>query len=239
MDSIYPYVEALFVDFVGNIGWPAGFHRDFEIKSVIERVTKDHLEAFKVDDLVDYEHLADRLFAEWRDASVIQIETQPFAGDYYRISSAGFKNYRTKFLEASPIYSAKLRIGERFYPDVFDGYRKQVAREIDDPDAKEISLPVATANLEAVDWKQREAALTPSHIEEIQERARGLISAINQAELDERTRENALAHATAVIDLLQAPDPPWREIVDLLNSPVLCAILNAVAIMQLILGPFS
>lgn len=238
MDDIFPYVRALFLGRAADVRWPTQFHRDHELKEAIEQVAVEKLEPFNIADLINYREFADHLFDEFEEGGVIRRERQEFAGDYFFIKQASYNASREKFLGSDSIATTAKRIGPRYYPDVFEGYRRQVASELHEEPSGH-SLPVPPTMLEAVDWAQRSAALTPTHVEEIRERAKELLAAINQADLDERTRKNALAHAEAVIDLLEAPDPPWEEIVQLLNNPVLCAILNAAAIMQLILGSFA
>lgn len=77
-----------------------------------------------------------------------------------------------------------------------------------------------------------------NRIKQIRENVVALILTIDQAEMADRARDNALHRARAVEDLLQAPDPPWRTILDLLTSTPLTAFLNTASILNIIKSVF-
>ncbi|WP_373491536.1 hypothetical protein [Parasphingorhabdus sp.] len=92
-------------------------------------------------------------------------------------------------------------------------------------------LPITSSS-----WTGISDRIGISEKQTIIEKIVSLRSAIEQSDLDEITKKNALARANAIESLLEAPDPPWREIVELLNSRYLCAFLNVTAILQIIFG---
>jgi len=98
--------------------------------------------------------------------------------------------------------------------------------------------PVPPSTFAKVNWSKVTDRLGPSGMREIKNRANALLAAVDQADMDERSRDNARKHVQAVVELLEAPDPPWKEIVQLLNNPVFCAILNVTSMLQLIAGVF-
>lgn len=92
-------------------------------------------------------------------------------------------------------------------------------------------LPISSSS-----WTGISERIGVSEKQIIIEKIVSLRSAIEQSDLDPHTRKNALARADALKCLLEAPDPPWREIVELLNSQYLCAFLNVTAILQIVFG---
>ena len=92
-------------------------------------------------------------------------------------------------------------------------------------------LPISSGS-----WTGISERIGGSEKQIIIEKIVSLRSAIEQSDLDPQTRKNALSRADAIECLLEAPDPPWREIVELLNSRYLCAFLNVTAILQIIFG---
>ena len=103
-------------------------------------------------------------------------------------------------------------------------------------EALEQAFPVPAVRIKSADWTGISARIDAAKLQAIREKASSLEAAINQADMDSRTRENAICRTRAVIALLEAPDTPWRLIVEILNNPVFTAVLNVAAILQLIFG---
>ena len=95
---------------------------------------------------------------------------------------------------------------------------------------------ISQGRLASVEWNGVSRRLGDAGLKEIREKAMALRASVEQSDLDPRQRANALKHVDAVVDLLDAPDPPWEIVVDLLNNRYFSAILNAMAILQLITG---
>jgi len=227
--DLFPHFRVAFAKSFQNTGWPAAHLREAEAKTVLVHKSEELVEKYSVSDLISPDEFAQYLFDDFLDKSVLQKHKVQFAGDYFTFNGIKYRQYMVQIESADPLSNEANRIGNRFFPDVFDGYRVAFAG------VKEQPLPQ-----NAIDGKPWSSLVVPVNtVVEIKEKASGLISAIQQADLDDRVRENALAHARAVIDLLDAPDPPWRLIVDLLNNRYLCAILNSMAILQLIMGSFA
>ena len=70
----------------------------------------------------------------------------------------------------------------------------------------------------------------------IKEQLGSLRGVIDQSQLRPREKKKAIAYLYAVEALVDAPDPPWKVIIELLNDPVLTAFLNTAAVLTLIFG---
>lgn len=228
-DEIFPHLRVLFARTFPSIGWPSGYHREDEAKSAVERKASELIETYGISDLVRPDSFSDFLYADMKAKAVVREHQERFAGKYVNFSDAQFRQYTTKIDGTDPLAGAANRIGKRFFPDVFQGYRAQLAGDLGKPIPSEV--------IRSQPWSTLE--ISKPTLAEIKERADGLIAAIEQADLDEKQRANALAHARAVLTLIDAPNPPWKVVVELLNNPVLSAILNALTIVQLIMGSFS
>ncbi|MFL6764596.1 MAG: hypothetical protein ACJ8FO_05300 [Sphingomicrobium sp.] len=93
-------------------------------------------------------------------------------------------------------------------------------------------------SINSADWTGVAERLTRERKDELQQQLESLRACIRQSELDERTKANIGKRLDAVRELIEAPDPPWKLIVEILNDPVLTAFLNFGALMTIILGNF-
>jgi hypothetical protein len=93
-----------------------------------------------------------------------------------------------------------------------------------------------TSNFDSADWTGISAKIDKPRLEMIKSQANALLLTIEQSDCDQRTKGNAKKHVEAIIALMEAPDPPWENIVDLLNSKYLTAFLNVTAMLSLIFG---
>ena len=94
------------------------------------------------------------------------------------------------------------------------------------------SLPRA---IQSADWTGIAARIGPAQKQKISSLSDALKRAIEQSDLDQRSMQNAIAHVEAVERLTEAPDPPWRLVVELLAHPVLQAFVTTIQIAQIIL----
>ncbi|WP_095011019.1 hypothetical protein [Tsuneonella mangrovi] len=95
-----------------------------------------------------------------------------------------------------------------------------------------------TETVDSSQWTGLTQRIGNERIAKIRENTAALILTIEQAEMPDRDRQNALSRARALDDLVQAPDPPWRIILDILNSAPLTAFLNSAAIITIIHSVF-
>ena len=98
------------------------------------------------------------------------------------------------------------------------------------------SLSELRKKIESTDWTGLARNVSPAHSRVIREKSQALLSAIIQSDADIQTRTDACKRVEAVIVLLDAPNAPWREIVDLLNHPTVTAFFAAVSLLQFLLG---
>jgi hypothetical protein len=93
--------------------------------------------------------------------------------------------------------------------------------------------------VESVNWTGLAQSASPEYLIKIKEKANDLRVIIVQSDIDMQTRNNALKRVDAVVSLLEAPDIPWKEVVEILNSPFLSAFLAVTSLIQLISGMAS
>jgi hypothetical protein len=91
-------------------------------------------------------------------------------------------------------------------------------------------------SVDSHDWTGIAAKIDAAKLAEVQNQVSALLLTIDQSACDDRTRKNARKHAEAIVALLEAPDPPWKVIVELLNNPVFTAFLNTATVLSLIFG---
>jgi len=90
--------------------------------------------------------------------------------------------------------------------------------------------------IESANWTGISQKISDANLSDIRSRAAALNEAIVQSDADESTKANARARVDGVVKLLEAPDPPWKEIVEILNSQHLNALLVVTNLLQLILS---
>ncbi|MDE1466796.1 hypothetical protein [Aurantiacibacter sp. D1-12] len=221
---------------MNDLGLPTGFFRRSEIEAVIRDNFENYLAPYDLTGVVNLDALAEELFEKLLASDVLIEQTEKFAGTYFKVDDKKVQPFRSAALQESQAYKAKSRIGQRFYTDVFAGYRTQIELPVSLESAKDDLNPLAGIQKSEVDWETVSKSIDAEKHEDIRARISELIPAIQQSELSERQKKNAIAHAEAISKLVEAPDPPWEVIVDLLNNRYFSAILNAMAILQLILG---
>lgn len=231
MSDLFPYLRTLVVDSLAGKSLSDKFHRKGELVDALQRQVEVTTEAHGIGDLIDSETFSEYLFDTLVEGKIIRTNQQEFAGTYYRVNNAQLAAFRSNFLKSDAIAQAANQIGERFFPDVFEGYRASQGF-----DAPSVGQPIPKSVILQQDWSQISANISEQARADIKEKVAVLIQAIEQSDLDERLKNNAKRRAESVATLLEAPDPPWEIIVDLLNNRYFAAILNTMAILQLILG---
>ncbi|MFN3423234.1 MAG: YegP family protein [Novosphingobium meiothermophilum] len=86
------------------------------------------------------------------------------------------------------------------------------------------------------DWVCLAKGISNQDLALIQKRSKDLLASIIQSDADARTKADACKRVEAIIVLLEAPDVPWRQVIELLNHPAVTAFLAAVSLLQFILG---
>nr|WP_057882762.1 DUF1508 domain-containing protein [Tsuneonella troitsensis] len=98
-------------------------------------------------------------------------------------------------------------------------------------DPEKIQRAVDSAN-----WTGLGKAISAQKSAVIRLRANELLQTIIQSDGDIETRADACKRVEAALVLLEAPNVPWREVVNLLNHPAVTASLAALSLIQFILG---
>lgn len=204
------------------------FVREHEIRTALEKKAKPVIDSYKIDDIFDIHDFTEYLFNILVNNKCILRFDDEFAGVYFRFEDHNTKLYFENNLKSNEIVKRSLKFSGNYFQDVFDGYR--------DKFGETNSGSVSSSTIETVDWKSR--IIEPKHKSEIRAKAVELVSAIRQSEYEEDFKNNAIAHVEAAIDLIDAPDPNWKSVVELLNSNYVTAFLNGVTLVQLILAYF-
>lgn len=85
-------------------------------------------------------------------------------------------------------------------------------------------------------WTGLTERLTATAIAQIRTGARVLVEVVEQSDLSVDEKVNALACARAIEELVNAPQPQWKQVIELLTSKPLTAFLNAASLVAIILG---
>jgi len=138
MSEIFPYVRTLVLTKLGDLKIPGARFKEEEMAvQVMERISPIIREA-DINDIVDEVVFSSELFDYMIAAEVIIEETERFAGSYYVYDLSRYAKFRDKFLSGDPIYAAAQRIGGRYYPDVFSGYRAHIQESTAAPPDEQI-----------------------------------------------------------------------------------------------------
>lgn len=90
--------------------------------------------------------------------------------------------------------------------------------------------------ISSTDWTGLATGMSHAKTVIVRERANQLLKAIIQSDADIQTRTDACKRVEAAIVLLEAPNVPWREVVNLLNHPTITALLAGLSLIQFIIG---
>ena len=93
-------------------------------------------------------------------------------------------------------------------------------------------------SLESHDWTgiERRLAADSVLITEIGSKLREMDRLVDATGLTNSEKAQAKAITTALLSLVESPQPEWRVIVELLNSPVIAAVCNAATLVGLAVG---
>lgn len=130
MSEIDPYFKVMFLRGTADLRLPDGRHKIDEMQlMLLDRVQKI-INDYKIEDLIDGPTTTVSLFDDFVAASVFAEEEEKYAGRYYVYIQPNYPKYKEHFLGRSEINAAAKRIGNRYFPDVLEGYRKVHGDEI-------------------------------------------------------------------------------------------------------------
>ncbi|MFN2100766.1 hypothetical protein [Altererythrobacter sp. MF3-039] len=204
---------------------PNDFVESESLVSRLEGSVQGALESAAGASILDSRRLAEDLFHEFVSHDVFSIKKIPFAQTVYKFKAQAYNDLRGAVLAKNEIYADSQQI-PKYYESVFEGYKRTQTGERSDP--------YSQAELREVSWTDVDERIDDAGKATIRAKIIELATAIQQSELTDREKQNLLARTRAVQQLLDAPDPSWREIVEILNNKYLCAFLNTIAIIQLI-----
>jgi len=92
--------------------------------------------------------------------------------------------------------------------------------------------------LDSYNWTgiERRLAADPVLIAEIGSKLQELDRLVDATGLSNSDKARAKAITTALLSLVESPQPEWRAIVGLLNSPVITAVCNAATLAGIAIG---
>lgn len=179
------------------------------------------------DEIRTSEEVGEQIANELRDRGVLEPKAIPYGATVYRFDQATYADLRGDILRNSQIYQDSREV-DGYFNAVFEGFKRV--------NTESKTGTYSRSELNAVDWKQVTSRFATSGTKEIEVKIVELATAIQNSDLTDRQKKNLIARTRAVQELLDAPEPAWRSIVELLNDKNLCAFLNCLALLQIILG---
>jgi hypothetical protein len=247
--SIAPYVAALLVRFAEDHDTGLSARRDD-----VHELPSGFYQLDVAGDIVDE---AIRILERCGIASVSR---DRFAGDFVAIKQNSFRH----FIDHVERELAEYHRIVRESPDEHDGLNRAEAMSYPSLDLLNQYKPMKSYNefgrpwldavlnrlksedptralsenlpIDSAHWTGIEKRISAETVASILERVTPLRATIEQSDLSDRDKKNAIGRVDAIEKLLSTPDPPWKTIVELLNSPILTAFLNVTAILALIFG---
>lgn len=183
----------------------------------------------------------------WRDAFFDGLETENEKGALSaileRMASDGLIEGRRDqetsqtFYEAKSSYKQSQRYKQLFDLNIFDPnvFGGETTLE-DAADQSSRDEGVDPIKVDSTDWTGLSKAVTAENLAIIRERTTALQLAIMQSDADIQLKTDACKRVEAVVILLEAPNVPWREVVNLLNHPAVTALFAGLSLIQFIIG---
>ncbi|WP_375403872.1 hypothetical protein [uncultured Sphingomonas sp.] len=124
MAEIYPYARTLLLQSQAQLPLSQGYVRRDEILAALEIYARKALGKYEVEELIDIQSLSISVLQELVSGQAVFETEEDFAGTYYMYSPSHYTQFRDKALKADKVFARSQVIGDRFYPDVFDGYKR-------------------------------------------------------------------------------------------------------------------
>ncbi|MDQ2891602.1 MAG: hypothetical protein M3R64_00745 [Pseudomonadota bacterium] len=131
MSDLNPYIFSLYVGSTPAVELAAEYLRKQEILPVLAARIAEIGSNYGVENLIDPAAVSEELFEEMVSNAVFETDEPRFAGKYYRYSEAHWKAMRSSFRQNDGITVTATRIGSRFYPDVFEGFKSGILEATD------------------------------------------------------------------------------------------------------------
>jgi hypothetical protein len=193
--------------------------------------------------LPNNERWLDRLAKEWQEEGLAEVSDHlgPASDFELEITARGMRDVENR-------YGGKDGIGTILNLVHSSGFSNeeekpsaplQVADAVSATTADEVALRYhSPMGLDSARWTgiEQRLARDPARIKDIRTKIREIDGLLSDAGLSNREMAKARAISEALIKLAESPEPEWKAIVDLLQSPALGAALNVVGLIQLIVG---
>jgi len=203
MSEIDPYIKTLVLTKFQDLKIPGERYNEVEIAVQVMNRVSSVIHDYEVDDIAVDSTIASDFFDDLIRSEVIVREVERFAGDYYIYIPSRYIKYREKELADNPIHAASKRIGARYYPDVFSGYRKHIS------EAGETPVNESQENTEnlVVPASDRIVSLNHNQVQELDKQASDvidLVSAQNAIEGSLGLRERIIGQLKAGRELIRS-----------------------------------
>ncbi|WP_397580862.1 hypothetical protein [Sphingorhabdus sp.] len=191
--------------------------------------------------------MADSDFIDLVNGALLAADEAPIGwfdlSNYFRTSNSEFPvntindvrarlaqlGYGRTFTDPEPPYGRHFQINQNGREHAAE-LRRASAEPVPEPEI------VYHPPVDSHDWTGIATKIDAAKLALVQNQVTALLLTIDQSPCDDRTKKNARKHAEAIVALLEAPDPPWKVIVELLNNPIFTAFLNTAAVLSLIFG---
>lgn len=241
MSKIYPYLKPLvYSKILASYPFPDAFGELETIEVCVLNQIEAVLTDFKIETEQEFHELAVDIVDELIDSSCIQKIEDEVAGRFYKVNKIKANQTAGNFRNSSEIEKTAKIVGNTFY-------KKALTNYFSEPNLEKENLKSAVMNgneiseslmdeIDSTDWTGVSQRIDAARLEQIKSQTNALLQTIQQSDCDDRTKVNAEKRIRAIVELVEAPDPPWKVIAELLSSPILTAFLNTATLLSIILG---
>jgi len=119
---IEEYALAYVVGAAESLPITDAYVRSKEMLEALGEISKNHLLRHDADKFVDVPSVANSFAAALEAGKVFDYTSDGWAGEYVRFRANRYPKFREQFLAADAVHGTSMRVGKRFYPDVFRSY---------------------------------------------------------------------------------------------------------------------
>lgn len=190
-----------------------------EIEQVLSNLFVKTLSAYGIDSENRISELAKKLFEELYAFGAIEKNSDPVAGDYYRLSYEKYVGWRKSHLANSEVAQRSAQIGPRFLRDAFNAH-------YNGPSVDEVAADEVVAEVHSVPASDRLVAVTHNspEYEDLVQRTETASEAIRSSNsIDEDDRGWIRTHISAGLEFIKNKKVLAGAVSALLLEPLLSA----------------